>query len=571
VNLELNIEKYLVKQFEDRRDRRFLPVELWIVSEGENRNRSSFTPESLVLAKDRFKNISLSAKYEQSRDDFRGHEVLYKGVDTEGWAEYEYIEVPVGVIPESSNPRIEFGEDGKQWLVVDALIWSERNRKVEKLLRKQKISNISMEVKVLDSETVDGIDVIKDFLPMSVVFISNQRRTGIAGAKGVIKEEEVRLFSNDLVLAFEAGEIGMGDPIKIDLKSSSISNDAWGSVDKTKLRNDIMDAENYELLITRCYLTAEDGWQDAPSEKLMYPVCQIKGGKLVYNRNAIITARRLLEGNKGEDYYNAVNTKLIKIEKKIGLWKEYDYAKFEGGVSLDREKLNTAFVSMFGANLIAFEDGIVTYSKINEDKVDFACKKYSIEPCVNEDGEESENLLVAEDEMPCELKFVVSEKQEVDGQEVTTEKFVCGGNIKEFILKSEQLAAEKNTILEEQARQNSEFEAKINTLNAQYESIVAENNSLESKNKEFEQKETFEKMKVIVKKYESTLGADGTKEWEAKARNYQAEDILEKDILFFMYSEKNNNEHFKFPAATPVAPAKPVTAWDILEGNIRSK
>lgn len=568
--MNLEIEKYVIKHFEDRRDRRFLPVELWIVSEGKNRNESAFTFESLVSALDRFKNISLSAKYERSKDDFMGHEVVFKGVDQEGWAEYEYIEVPVGLIPENSKIRIEADKTGKRWIVAEGLIWSERNRKVERLLRKNKINNISMEIKVLDYEMVDKNQIIKDFMPMSVVFLSNTRRTGIANAVGIVKPEDVKTFSDSLVLAFEAGDLGMNDPIKADFKFSSLSNDAWSAVNKDELRKIILGSENFETLVDKCYLLVENDWQDTPADKIGYPVCQFKNGKLVYNRNAILMARQMLERNKGEDYYSGVNAKLIKLEKKIGIWKEYDYAKFEGGVDLDNEKLKGIFLSMFGANLIAFENNMVTYIKRDGNEISFACKNFSIEMEKTEDGEESEKLLVSEEEFACEPKMTMMQKEEVDGEEVTVEKFVCSGEpVKQFVKDAEQLTLEKQTMLEEQNKKNSEFETRIEELNKQYENLVNEKSVLEQKNKNYEEEKFLEKMNVIVKKYEVALGDISSKEWSSKIKTYSSEDALEKDILYSLYSEKPNNEHFKFPAGGNKAEApKSRNVWEILERNV---
>lgn len=574
MNLTVQISKYEVKHFEDRRDRRFLPVELWIVSEGLNINKSIFTPESLINAKDKFRNLSLSAKYEQFTNDFKGHEVIYKCVDTEGWSEFEYIEVPIGVIPEASNIRIEIDEDGKQWIVADGLIWSERNRKVEKLLKKNSVNNISMEIAVLDYEDQDGVQVIKEFLPLSVVFISNKKKTGIANARSIVREDQIRMFSDSLVLAFEANELGAGDPIKIDLKKSSISNDAWGDVDKTKLRNDILNAENYESLVEKCYLVVNQGWQDAPSEELGYPVCQIKNGKLVYNRNAIITARRFLEANKGEDYYNSVNSKLVKIEKKIGLWKEYDYAKFEGGGSLNKEKLDAVFQAMFGADLIGYSDNFVAYVKRGEEGISFACKKYALEIVVKEEDDEeepTENVLVSEEEFEATPKFVAYEKNMVDEQEVVTEQFVCGGDkVKEFVATNDAFASEKQTMTEQYGKNIAEFEAQIDSLNKSFEAIQTEKETVVALNKAYEAEKLATKLHAVVNKYEDALGVEGVDSWKEKSKQYEAEDSLEKDILYALFSEKPNNEHFRYPAHN-VKPVEKANGnfWDILENNVK--
>ena len=113
-------------------------------------------------------------------------------------------------------------------------------------------------------------------------------------------------------------DMGTGEAIKINLTKQSASNDAWGGVDKTKLRNDILKASNYKSLVDKCYLVVESGWGDHPSESLKFPVCQIKNNILVYNINGAQSARSFLERNQNEPYYNSANSKLNKIYKKLG-------------------------------------------------------------------------------------------------------------------------------------------------------------------------------------------------------------------------------------------------------------
>ena len=71
---------------------------------------------------------------------------------------------------------------------------------------------------------------------------------------------------------------------KIDKSKESMSTKPWGDVDKTDLRNKIMEASNKSELVKACYMLVEDGWEDAPSEHLKYPVMCFEGDKLVYNR-----------------------------------------------------------------------------------------------------------------------------------------------------------------------------------------------------------------------------------------------------------------------------------------------
>lgn len=102
---------------------------------------------------------------------------------------------------------------------------------------------------------------------------------------------------------------------KVDKSKEAISTKEWGSVDKTDLRNKIMEASNRDKLVKDVYMLVEDGWQDAPSEKLKYPVMCFEGDKLVYNEGGLSSAL----GYAKKENETSVVTKVEKIRKKLGL------------------------------------------------------------------------------------------------------------------------------------------------------------------------------------------------------------------------------------------------------------
>lgn len=107
---------------------------------------------------------------------------------------------------------------------------------------------------------------------------------------------------------------------KIDKSKDAMSDTPWQDIDKTELRNKIMEAKNKATLVKSVYLLVEEGWEDAPSEKLKYPVMEIKGDKVVYNRNALASAL----GYAKKENEESVVSKVEEIYKKLGLGKEDD-------------------------------------------------------------------------------------------------------------------------------------------------------------------------------------------------------------------------------------------------------
>lgn len=102
---------------------------------------------------------------------------------------------------------------------------------------------------------------------------------------------------------------------KIDKSKEAMSTDDWSNVDKTVMRNKIMDAANRDTLVKSVYLDVRDGWQDAPSSGLKYPVMELKGDTFVYNRNALASAKGYAEKNNETE----VLKKLNSIYKKLDL------------------------------------------------------------------------------------------------------------------------------------------------------------------------------------------------------------------------------------------------------------
>lgn len=107
----------------------------------------------------------------------------------------------------------------------------------------------------------------------------------------------------------------MAETYKIDKSKEAMSDKAWGEVDKTTMRDKIMEANNKATLVKAVYMLVEDGWEEAPSEHLKYPVMELKGDTFVYNRDGLTSA---LGYAKKENETTVVN-KIEKIYKKLDL------------------------------------------------------------------------------------------------------------------------------------------------------------------------------------------------------------------------------------------------------------
>ena len=131
-------------------------------------------------------------------------------------------------------------------------------------------------------------------------------------------------------LVFAKEEYGTGEKIKVDKSKEAVSDKDWGDVDKTELRHKVLQAKNYKTLVHDVYAEVEDGWEDAPSEKLKYPIMLIEGDTAVYARYGLASA---LGYAKKENNTSVVN----KVEK---LYKTIDIQEKEEKMDGEKELQN---------------------------------------------------------------------------------------------------------------------------------------------------------------------------------------------------------------------------------------
>ena len=105
----------------------------------------------------------------------------------------------------------------------------------------------------------------------------------------------------------------VGKRYKVNKTAKAMSDDSWSNVDKTKLRNTIIEAQNKSSLVKSVYLRVDAKWEDAPSERLGYPVMQLKGDTFVYNRNALANAKARAEQQNETEVLRKLNAIYNKL------------------------------------------------------------------------------------------------------------------------------------------------------------------------------------------------------------------------------------------------------------------
>lgn len=150
-------------------------------------------------------------------------------------------------------------------------------------------------------------------------------------------EETDKTFAAHTSTVFAKKDYGTGEAIEVDKSKEAVSDTSWGSVNKTELRKKVLDAKNYKSLVKDVYLVVEEGWEDAPSSKLKYPVMEIKDGKAVYNRYGLASALAYAKQNNE----TAVVTKVESLYKKLDIEDDGKGGEKEMTKELEGEKKNT--------------------------------------------------------------------------------------------------------------------------------------------------------------------------------------------------------------------------------------
>ncbi len=548
--LNLPIKYFIDDTFEDDR---FLKLKLYVMHDGINLNKSKFDMDAIEKAKDTIANIPILAyiKYdEDGNKDFTEHEII---IDDNG---VKYLEQPVGIVPEDNNYHYE-KIDGRTYVVVDAYIWKVYAQDAVDILTKNKGAKISMEILVYESKynKKTGIENILEYSYIGITLLGQNVESGMINAHAEVFSQRVakmlqefkRFFrKEDKSMNFiEKDEWGTGDPIEIDLSKDAADYDTpWGDVDKTKLRNDILKAKNYKELVKAAYLVVLDGWEDAPSENLKYPVCMIKGGKLVLSANGCQAALSFLERNTDASYYDEAKRKLKKYYETLGL----DTSNFTIDDISDISDDN--------------DDEQKNEDKVVDIQVDFSLTQEQLEEELERQLENIKYLdEIWKEEFPryylvdYDDKFVYAwdcvnefyakipytmqgDNPVLDFENITRVKFVpvdwedgSKDIISEFTRQNNKNFTQKIKAISDQ---NKELHEKYSKLEEELKDKNVQLDELLAFKKEVEKKEYKAKVDSLLSSLDDILSNDEIQLFIAKADNYDKFEEFEKDVKAFV-------------------------------------
>ena len=237
----------------------------------------------------------------------------------------DFCEQAVGFFVEEEPQVGEKEHEGKmeKYVTAKAKIWKKYfPNAMDIFKRKEGRSDVSMEIEMIDFQEPD--------MNGDNGYINLFSITGctLLGVKPAIQGAEARVLSfsemkneydkessdSELESFAKARKNKMAEKT-YKINKTELKDTPWGDVDKTEMRNKIMKAINKATLVKSVYALVEDGWQDAPSEHLKYPIMQLVGDTFYYNRGALASALAYAK----QENESAVISKVEKLYKKFKL------------------------------------------------------------------------------------------------------------------------------------------------------------------------------------------------------------------------------------------------------------
>jgi uncharacterized coiled-coil protein SlyX len=579
----------------DEPNEKFIRMKVWIANVGENHNASYFSKETLEQMAHTLPYtpvVGYIGKNEFNEKDFRAHEEEL--VKIGGELDFKYLGFAYGFVP--SDPEWKFESkvcpDGilREYLTCTIFVWKKWSEVIEIFERDGWSKKHSMELTDCEgyidendklfhftSATFDGLCILgKDIEPgipystiekISFKRFNNQLKTMIeeynkyfsttSSSKGGETEKMNEHF-------LKKDEYGTGDKIEIDNSKDAASDTPWGEVNKTKLRNDILKASNYKSLVKEAYLIVEDGWEDAPSEKLKYPHHVIKDGKLVLSIPGCEAALQRLH-QEGITSGSAINH-LKKHYKTLGLSLD-NFSAHEKEVSrLSKKDIAAKFKLTAGQ---MFDEFNRVLSEVTYETEDWYGDKVERPRYYLRDYDESFVYVVdcMNDYMDMKLSYSTEgDNIKIDYESATRIKYTpidWDGGVEDdpdydgdVVIDSVQDFAKKFSMDAKVAfeKMKSDFEAKtsdletkisvkedvIISLNEKFQKLQEESSSKDQQieslskfKKEHEEKIRKEKVESLFTKFAKVLSKEEMDELREKEPSFETYEAFEKEIKSF--------------------------------------
>lgn len=304
-----NFEVDNFKVVEENSNSQFATLEFDVCRSGDNSHEMPISRSAIQSAAMSIKGKPILAAFDVLDTDFLGH---------------EENEQAVGFFVEEEPEIIEKDYEGKPELFIHAKgkIWKRYfNNAMEIFKRKGGKTDVSMEIDMLDFQEPEmgqnGFINVFSILGCTLLGVKPAIRGSEAKVLSFaeIKDEYDKETHQSDIERFANERMDKMAEITYKINKTELKETPWGDVDKTEMRDKIMKAINKATLVKSVYALVEDGWQDAPSQHLKYPLMQLVGDTFYYNRYALSSALAYAK----QENETAVISKIEKLYRKFNL------------------------------------------------------------------------------------------------------------------------------------------------------------------------------------------------------------------------------------------------------------
>ena len=304
-----NFEVDNFKVVEENSNSQFATLEFDVCRSGDNSHEMPISRSAIQSAAMSIKGKPILAAFDVLDTDFLGHEENEQAVGFFVEEEPEIIEKDY-----EGNPELFIHAKGKIWKRYF-------NNAMEIFKRKGGKTDVSMEIDMLDFQEPEmgqsGFINVFSILGCTLLGV----KPAIRGSEAKVlsfaemKNEYDKETHQSDIERFANERMDKMAEITYKINKTELKETPWGDVDKTEMRNKIMKAINKATLVKSVYALVEDGWQDAPSQRLKYPLMQLVGDTFYYNRYALSSALAYAK----QENETAVISKIEKLYRKFNL------------------------------------------------------------------------------------------------------------------------------------------------------------------------------------------------------------------------------------------------------------
>lgn len=480
-----------------------------------------------------------------------------------------------GIIP--ANQEVEFREEnGVTIASVVAVISKIYSLDLYNLFGDENtVKDVSVEMLVTGEELPNGHIDVASFRIVGVTVLGKALGREIHGSCPDAHMNMIR-FSDEDANKFYASHNGEQQILverrtnmaetKYKINKKELKDTAWGDVDKVEMRKKIMEAENRATLVKSVYMLVEEGWEDAPSEHLKYPVMELVDDTFYYNRYGLASALAYAK-QEGEDKFVE---KIEKIYDKFDLEKEEEKEEKMAMKEIEfaAVDLNDMWCKLYNAIKYRYDWRFYIDGIYEEDNQKFAiikddeCNIYRIDYSYTEEG-----LKLAKEYVRVEVEFVPKEETVKFAEPEDAEKYT------KFAEETEEepakMAEEKTCeeMLTESVAKCAELEA---TLQEKENIIMEQDKELEvlrAYKAETEDKEKADKVNFVMADVEKFLSNDMYNEFKNNGLSCKLSELdnWENKVKAFCFTcmAGRDDANLTLRIQTPDT-VKETTVWDRL-------